>query len=436
MNKLILLTLIVPLIGTAQTNGLTLAEVRAKVLAGNPSVREATQRISAAEAVLKQARSAYLPTVSMSASYGHIDASLHPDSDPGTRYSDSYLQGTASLETSWLVFDGFARRARNLAAEFGVQQSKELTDETRRLLMLSATVAFRQAQLARESVDIAERDLAFNRNLESDARKRFKAGALPEADVHNFTIRALQAESSMLQSQLDYKTACTVLAQLMALAEAQLPEGMQPVAVSFNDLAPAPQIGVELQYALENRPDYKALQSGRLALAQQVRVAQGGRLPQIALVGSVNYTDHAEGYTTVGQHGNYNSFAGIAASWDLFSGGRKANAVKEARALMNALEEQQESLRLSIRSSLQQRIDEAETARAVFERQATIHELSEQVRNSVKKAYKAGVAPITRLNEAQTDLVRARGGYAAAYISYSLILNQLEIETGRVLESL
>ncbi|MDF7822855.1 TolC family protein [Pontiellaceae bacterium B12227] len=435
MKKLILLTLLVPMLGTAQTNGLTLAETRAMVLAGNPSVRESLQRVAAAEAVLRQAKSAYLPTITMTGSYGHIDASLHPDIDPTTRYSDSFKQGSAGMQANWLLFDGFARRARTLGADLGVQQSHELSEETNRLLILSATVSFRQAQLAREGVEIAERDFSFNTNLEDDARKRFEAGALPEADVHNFSIRALQAESAALQARLEYDTARAVLAELMALPDAILPESMCPAAIAFNTLTAAPQLASELEYALAHRPDYKAVKSGQLMMAQQVRVAKGDMYPKIALTGDINYADR-EGYANSGQHGNYDSFVGVAASWDLFTGGRKANTVKEIYAEMRALEEQQESLRLSIRSSLRRRIDEAVTAMAVYERQGKIHELSIQVRDSVEKAYKAGAASITRLNEAQTDLTRARGAYSRAYIAYQLTLNQLDIETGRVLEDL
>jgi outer membrane protein TolC len=419
----------------AQTNGLSLAEVRSAVLAANPSVREAVQRIAAAEAVLLQARSAYLPTVSMTAAYGRIDASLHPDSAPAYRFADSFAQADAGMQANWLLFDGFAREARTLGAKYGVQQSRDLSEETRRLLIQAATVAFRQAQLAEEGVQIAERDFAFNTNLEEDAKKRFKAGALPEADVHNFSIRALQAESSALQAKRDYAVACTVLAQLMALPDADLPKAMLPEIIAFETPGTTPVMDEELQYALVHRPDYKALKSGQLALAQQVRVAKGDLYPKIAVVGEVNYADK-EGWSTVAQHGDYNSYVGVAASWDLFSGGRKVNAVKQAQAEMRALEEQQESLRLSIRSTLRQRIEEAETARAVFERQKKIHELTVQVRDAVEKSYKAGMAPITRLNEAQTDLVRARGAYSTSYIAYRLILNQLDIETGRVLESL
>ncbi len=432
MKTLLTLIILGSSIASAQTNGLSLAEVRTRVLAGNPSVREAAQRIAAAEAVLSQARSAYLPTVTLSGSYGHMDASLHPDIDPTTRYSDSFMQGSGTLQANWILFDGFVREAQALTAKYGVQQTRELADETRRLLIQAATVSYRQAQLARENVAIAKRDLAFNRNLEEDARKRFRAGAAPETDVHNFSIRALQAETSELQAQLDYKTACTVLAELMALPEARLPAALQPMKISFLEPGSVPELESAFSYALAHRPDYKAYLSGRLALAQQVRAAKGDFLPKVYLTGEMTYTDR-DGYSTSAQHGDYESFAGAAATWDLFSGGRKVNTVKEAQAELRALEEQQEALRLSIRSSLQQRLDEAELSKAVFQRAKQIHELSSEVRDSVEKAYKAGAAPITRLNEVQTDLVRARGAHASAYIAYQLVLNRLDIETGRVL---
>lgn len=436
MKTLFALLVLVPSTLLAQTHGLTLAETRTRVLEGNPSVRESLQRITAAEAVLKQARSAYMPQFNMSGSYGHVDVSMHPDAFPNIRVNDSFRQGVAGLSANWLLFDGFARRAQNMAAAYGVQQSKEIAEETRRMLVMAATVSFRQAQLAQEGIAIAERDFAFNQNLKSDAEKRYKAGASPETDVHNFSIRALMAESSMLQSQLNFKTACTVLAELMALPEAQLTEKMQPVLITFSAIDAIPELEGEFQYALIHRPDYNALKTGQLALAQQVRAAKGDMLPKFAVVGDINFTDRGKGYGTVGQHGNYDSFVGIAASWDLFTGGRKVNTVKKAQAEMHALEEQQESMRLSIRSALQQRIDEAETTQAVFERQQKIHELSIQVRDSVEKSYKAGMASITRLNEAQTDLVRARGAYSSAYIAYQLVINQLDVETGRVLEQL
>lgn len=432
MKKWFFLLWLAPSLLLAQTNGMTLAETRDAVLLGNPSVREALQRIIAAEAVLKQARSAYLPTVTLSGGYGRVDTSLHPDAYPDLRASDSYTQASGTLQANWLLFDGFAREARSLSAKYGVRQSREAADNTRRLLILSATVSFRQAQQARQNIDIAEQDFAFNKKLEDDAKRKFEAGMLPEADVQNFSINALQADSSALQARLNYKTACAVLAELMAYPEAQLPESMQPVAIAFDLTGPVPRFDTELSYALDNRPDYQAVQSGLLALEQQVRAAKGDMMPKIALAGEVNYNDKTD-YVDTDQHGGYDSFFGVTASWDLFAGGRKLNTVREAEAQRGALEEQREALRLSIRSSLRQRIDEAETARLIYQRQEQIYALSESVRNSVEKSYKVGLVSITRLNEAQTGLVAARAACSGAYINYQLVLNQLDVETGRVL---
>ncbi|MDK2856888.1 MAG: hypothetical protein PWQ29_1590 [Verrucomicrobiota bacterium] len=432
MKRFWMVLLILPSLLMAQTNTLTLAEVRKAVLANNPSVREMLQRIMAADAVLKQVKSAYLPTVTLAGSYSSFDTSTHPDADPQNRYPDAFNQFGGGLQANWLLFDGFARRARTLAASYDVQRSRELADDTRRLLLLSATVSFRQAQLAAENIQVLDQDERFNRSLEEDSRKRFEAGTVPETDVFNFSIRALRAESSSIQARLDYETACTVLVELMALPDARLPENMQPGPVSSVLPESEPRMEDELQYALNHRPDYNAIDSRWLALEQQVKAAKGDLMPKVSLVGGVDYTEN-EGVSTVDNYGNYESFVGVAAQWDLFTGGRKINAVKQVLAEMRALGEQRESLRLSIRSSIQRRIDEAQTALAVFSRQQKIYELSAKVRDSVEKSYKAGVATITRLNEVQTDLTRAEGAVAASRIEYLLALENLAAATGRIL---
>ena len=437
MKKWILILLAAPSLLWAQTtNGLSLAQVREQVLAGNPSVQESLERIVAAEATLRQAHSAYLPTISLNANYGHLDASMHPDAYPNMRVSDSFMQASSGIEANWLLFDGFAREARTLSAKLAVEHSRELADETRRLLILSCTVSYRQAQLARQSIEIAQQDLSFNQKLEADAQKRYAVGDIPEADVHNFSIRALQAENAMLQAQLEYSAACTVLAELMALPERKLADELELIEISLDGEAVVPELAEALQYALQHRPDYLALDSGMRILEQQVRAAKGDFAPRVSLVGDVGYTDRGDGFANVGQHGNYNSFVGVAVSWDVFSGGRKSAALKLSRAEMFALEQKQEALQLSIRSALSRRIDEAETARKIVGRQEQIRALSVKVRDSVEKSYRAGAEPITRLNEAQTNLVRAEGAYASAVIAYRLTLNQIEIETGRVLNDL
>ncbi|WFB37351.1 TolC family protein [Kiritimatiellota bacterium B12222] len=437
MKKISMLCVLFPVFLMAQASPpiqtLTLADVREAVLANNPSIRESLQRILAAEAVLKQAESPYLPTLTLKGSYNSFDTSTHPEVDIEHRYEDSFDIYGGSLRANWLIFDGFARRARKLSAAYNVDRRELLADDTRRLLLLSATVSFRQAQLAIENIQVLEQDKQFNRILEKDAYKRFEAGAVPESDVFNFSIRVLQAESLVFQAQLDYDIACSVLAELMALPEGRLPENMRPAPVSDEAPTREPSVDLELQYALTHRPDYKATEAGWMALEQQVKVSKGKLMPSLALIGDVSYFEN-EGVATADNYGDYISYVGVGLQWDLFSGGRNRGEIRESEAEMRALGEQRESLRLSIRSAIQKHIDQARTAREVFETQKQIYELSLKVRDSVTKAYNAGVASITRLNEVQTDTTRSEGALAASRINSLLTLELLDAETGRILD--
>lgn len=411
----------------------TLAETRAAVLAGNPSVYEARQRIDAARAVLDQTRAAYRPSLSLSGTVGHIHASLHPDIDLQHRYTDGYRQAKGTVQADYLLFDGFARRARELAAEKGVEQSRHGADDLRRLLIEAATVAFRRAQLAEQNIKSARRDRQFNASLQQDAEKRHQAGALPESEVHNFSIRVLQAENAVSQAQLNYQTACAALAELMALPDAVLPDALKPVEAPFGIRDAKPELDAALTYALDHRPDYQAVVATEQARKQQVRVAEAERYPDVVLTGTMNYAQ-IDGRSTVDRHGNFDSFVGVALKWDGFTGGRRDAAIRKAEAEARAANRTLESMRLSIRSALRRQIDRIVTLRDVFERQTKIHTLSKKVRASVKKAYRAGSVAVTRLNEAQTDVVRADAARAAALVDYLLALNQLDIETAHVLE--
>jgi outer membrane protein TolC len=70
----------------------------------------------------------------------------------------------------------------------------------------------------------------------------------------------------------------------------------------------------------------------------------------------------------------------------------------------------------------------------MYQRQQQTLLLTAKIRDHIEKAYRAGVATLTRLNEAQTDLVRAAGAEAASRINYLLALQQLKAASGRILD--
>lgn len=409
---------------------LTLDQAFETAVAGNPDILGAKARIEAARAVVKQARSAYLPTVSLTGNVKAIDATIQPDWMPTYRMDESYNETGVGLGLTWLIFDGFARKANALAADYGVEQRKQMLAETRRLLLKAVATAFYQAQLAVEGMVVARENQAFNQVLERDARIRWEVGTVPEAEMLNFSVRALQAESDFLTAQRDFKIVKTVLAQLMGLPGALLPQNLYPVRISKGQKHPPGSFDADYQFALDHRPDLKALDQGALALDQRLRAQKGANLPTIALVSGADYL-FQDDITVIDQE-EHDTYVGIVASWELYTGGRTRGKIEEVNAQIRALDHQRQGLLLSISSAIHQSRDRADTAFETYERQKKTLELTRRIRDHVASAYRAGTLPLTRLNQAQTDLVRASGAVAFTWIDYQIALVDLMADTGRL----
>lgn len=419
-------SLIVP-VGT-----LTIDQACQIALKNNPQVQQAVESINAAKEVVAQANAAWWPTVSAYGAYQNVDSSFQPDWEPGIRVRGNHRQANAGLEASWLIFDGFSREANILVSKYSVNQSEQIFMDVRRLLVQSVSSAFHQAQLAIANMTIAQQNRNFNKILEEDARKRWQVGSSPETEMLNFSVKALQAETDFFNSERSFRIACTVLAELMAMENAHLPPELYPQNSQEIQSNKLPDFDSEFQYALHHRPDLKAIYSGVQVLREQLRSQKGRYSPKVALVAGVDYLNQDDlGSIDQDEH---NTYIGITAKWDLFTGGQRPAREREIEAKIRRLNKQRQEKILSIQSSIRQALDVAETAYLTYQRQEKAHELTKRIREHVEKAYKAGTEPLTRLNEAQTDLVRAAGQFETSRIQYQLALVNLKAETGKILE--
>ncbi|MCP4114309.1 MAG: TolC family protein [Desulfobacteraceae bacterium] len=409
---------------------LTLDEAWKAALDNYPGIQEARQRIDAARAVLKQAKSAYLPTVTAQGGIKALDVTGQPDWNPYLRVDDSYNEMSLGIRLTWLLFDGFSREANTLAAIHGVELRKERLADTRRLLLKAVATAYYQAQLAVEGMVVAKQNQEFNQILEKDARIKWQVGAAPEAEMLNFSVKALQAESDFQAAERDFKIVCAALAQLMALPEAHLPEDLYPVRITKKGGSPLETFESDYQFALAHRPDLKALDAGVLAQEQLLRAEKGNCYPDIALItgGGYMYEDDK----TVKDQEEHETYVGVVASWDLYTGGLRTGKIREVNAELRALTQQRKQLLLAMGAAIRQSRDRAETAFETYERQKLTLELTQRIREHVATAYRAGALPLTRLNQAQTDLVRASGAVALTWIQYRIALVNLAAETGRI----
>jgi len=414
---------------------LTLTRAQQMALSASPRVAEMLARINQAQAVCDQARAALWPSVSIHAGYNWQDLSIRPDWHPEIRVEESLKHLNTGIQINWLLFDGFSRQASILAAKAGTKAAEEMADDVRRLMAEAVAGAYYQAQLAAEGMQIAKQNSLFNRNLELDAEKRFLAGAIPQAEYLNFSVKSLQAENNFLKAEQYYSVVCIMLAKLLALPEPRLAPDMYPMAAAkCETLDQLPRLEDEFAYAINHRPDLSVLDANRDALLQKKRQGKAAFYPKVFITGSYDYDEYQDiGAIDQNEHG---SAIGFSLNWDLFDGGRRSAKIDETQARLLQVKRQREQKILEIQAALNQALVKAGSSQAVYQRERYTLTLVRQIRDHVECSYRAGATTLTRLNEAQTDLVTVQASVATSRINYLLHLENLRAESGRILEGI
>ena len=418
-------------------------ETAQKIALGkNPSLAAAAERVRQAKQRVEQARATYWPTADASVSATRVGISenarktsletariFNPQADADR--SEEYYR--AGLSASWLLFDGFQRSFATAAAQFGERQSQAAEDNARRLLLASVANAFYNAQLAREDIDIAKADEAFNRRQMEDANARLEVGAGSLSDVLNFRVLLNSATSGLIRAESEHAAAMIGLASLLGIPDAAFPEGMTVSALTAETEKETelPDSNTAVAYALAHRPD---LRQGEYALEQAksgVGAARGKFFPTVSVAGTVDGERKGDAGLEPDDFGNT---LGVYLSYNLFSGGAHRAKLAETRHAEKEAVKNLESLKTAAAADVRKAANALESAKKQLVLQRSNESLVRRNRDLAEKEYNAGAASLVRLNDAQRNLIQAQSRLAGARVALRQAWTNLDASTGRILE--
>jgi len=410
---------------------LCLTDAKAFSVRNHPSIRAAAQSVRAAAAIARQARSAYWPTLSLATSAEHTHEVPVGDGGMGVDPFNTYTIGAT---INWLVFDGYARRFSVAAAKYNEAGETAALAEVQRLLMQAVSRAYFNALLAQEQMIIAKRDAEFNGELTTETEKRYNAGVAAKSDVLNFQIRLAEAESKVITAQFDFRIAAIVLARLLGLRTAQLPRdfALEPIAEIPQSFT-SPEAESEIDYALRGRPDLIRFRLAVKAAEATVRATESEYWPSVTV--QAGYGETRKKNPRWNNSSDASSYIGLTVSWDVFTGGSTGHAVAAAEAAAGEAREEIAERYLAIAAEVRQQVATVKMAREQAQLRRRIFDMTAETRDLVRRQYDAGTTSLTRLNEAQTDLVRAEGLHALARIRLWLALDDLDAVVGRSVEN-
>jgi outer membrane protein TolC len=432
---------------------LTLEEARGIAVAANPDVHAAIARLEAARDRVLEAASLFHPNVVLThnsartfltpASRNRLNTLLQPTPvvptnldaaqnvavtallnairtplfgapDPGG-LGRSFSEHSSALTLTWSIFDGFVRDARLLSAKYLRDASAHELDDVRRLLMHAVDTAYYQVQLAQERIRIALADEAFGRQQLEVTRKLMEADRSSRADVENFEIRVLAAQSAVTAAQGLRDSGRVVLGELLAMPGAALPDelALSPLMEETAEEMAAPEPGAWIDHALRNRPDFIRSRALLASQEQLVRASRGAYSPTLALSSSWGY-DHGSNFRYSKE--DQSAAAAMELRWELYTGGGRRARLLAARHRQTEAEAIAQRLRLSIQSETRQSIiDLTDAQQQIHLRDETLR-TALAARRRVEAAYLAGKENLVRLNEAQRDVITADADLALARI--------------------
>jgi outer membrane protein len=188
-----------------------------RALAQRPDLMQQVAELRAAHAEVKEAKTAYLPTLSIDGAAGLSHTYAEQDQLPGV-YSANQETWTARLSLTWDVFDGFARESRVARAKADQKQAAAQVDAIRDQVENQVWTAYSTARTA--------------------LRQQKAAAALLDAASSSYNA-ALQSYSYGVRSQIDVVSAQRALAAARTAdvsARTQLLTGVAALAFQTGDL--------------------------------------------------------------------------------------------------------------------------------------------------------------------------------------------------------
>ncbi len=413
-------------------NELSLTQAQQIALANNPDFKSVRFAVDAARARYYQSYSSYAPTVDAGMSINQSFSKMYSahNTTKSRSQSESYSPG---LSGQLLVFDCLSREMNILSMKYSLKQSKETLEDSKRLLMRAVAYAYNDVLLALAQREISLAEIEYNKDMLEESEKKHKAGTALLSDVLNFRITLKNSQLDLLNSEYDIKANKYILAGYLGLTTGTLPGRIKFPKLKMTEISDIQNISAYLDQALANRPDLKAyrdqLKAAKYSYWSNIASAFG---PSVVATYDLGYTQarsisHIDGGSSSNSKSGTGSLGyGISASWSLFNGFSDYFETKatlaEIAEVDYALAETWITVITDVRTAYSNYLANVQKARLSND----ICQLTFKTRELVENEYKAGTALVTRLNEAERDLVDAQNNLITSLVNMANARAQLE----------
>ena len=439
MKKLIILLCAVPLAClTAQageTAYLTLEQALQIALSENASVRVAELEIERTGYARKGSYAALFPQIDGSGSYQrtikkqvmYMDfdiGGMGGGSEGGTREGfevGRWNTWSTGISANMPIINAQLWKSLQISdqdVELAVEKARNSRLET----VTQVKKAFFTVLLAKEALGVY-RSVYDNavENLEL-TQKKYNAQRASELDL----TRAKTTLANAVPSMYDAANAVELgLWQLKAVMGVDLDSDID-VAGSISDYADMMQQTPGQDSDVSGNSTLRQLAIQAEQLHNTIKMQQYAFIPSLAVGFNYSVNAMANDYNFGQYKWSPYSYVGLSLSIPIFSGGRRLNAVRQAKVQAAELDIQRANTERQLQIAIRQYLGTMDTATKSYESAASAVETAQKAYSIARQSYDVGRSTLTDLNDAQLALTQSQLGVCQAIFSYLSAKSDLE----------
>ena len=424
INKMLVLVMAVACAMTAsgQTLNVTLDECIRIALNENPSIIVADMEIQRVDYSKKQTLGQLFPQVNFTANYNRTLAKqtmvmMDQEFKVGTDNQHSVgFQGSLPI-----IVPALWKSIK--LSDTQILQNIELARSSRLSLINQVKNAYYALLLARDSKRVIEANHSTALLTADIFDKQYEIGVASEYDK----TRARVAATTLEPSILDAENSITALKlQLKVLMGMDVNVDIEPAETLDDFKYKIYENTLNVDTSLVNNTNLRQLDLQTDYLNQALKVQKMAWAP--TLNGTINYMWNSMSNGSPFKNFNWNPYsqAGIALTWNLFSGGQRYYKQKQAEIAVREMKWQRENLTRGLNSQVQTQLNSIKSNLKQIESNAASVALAEKSNDIIQESFKLGVGTFLQIQDTQNALLGARLSYYQAI--YNLLVSQSDLE--------
>jgi outer membrane protein TolC len=328
---LINLTLILPSVLFAQTNTDTIVTLKQCIdyaLRNQPAVKQASIDQQINERDIRIGLSAWLPQVSSSDLYDHYfkGGPLVPGATDNNRHEFSAL----GLQANQVIYNNDVLQAAK-AAKYSRQYYQQNTVSSQINVVSDVSKAFFDVLLSQKQLDILNEDIIRLQRSLKDAYNRYQAGVADKTDYKQATISLNNSIATRKQTAEAINSKLAYLKQIIGISRNH---NLQ-LAYDSTNYEKEADIDTNQKLDVNNRIEYRLLQTQKNLLNVNVNYYKWGFLPSLSAVGSYNWYYLSNKLSNLYDKPYPNAYAGLTLNLPIFQGTKRLQNLSKAQLQVN-----------------------------------------------------------------------------------------------------